>query len=589
MIRRAAGVGMVLVMAAACGGAPAPGAKTTSGAERGQAEPASDRGAVVSDLVLLHGRIFTADAERPEVQALAIWRGRVLAVGGDDDIRPLIGAQTRVIDLANRRAVPGMRDSHVHFLSGGLELSRVALKDAANEAELGRRLVEYDRKLAPGRWMLGGRWEHEHTLAGRLPDAALLDKYVPNRPVFLSRYDGHMAVANSRALAIAGIDARTADPPGGAIVRKPGSRTPTGILRDNAMDLVWGKVPPLGDDEIVEAVRAATREAHRSGVTAVEDMDGSDPATRARLLGTYQRLAQSGELGVRVALYWPLADYGELARAGVRASFGSDWVRIGGVKGFVDGSIGSSTAKMFTPYLNEPDSTGLFVTQPEKLREWIGAADSAGLAVAVHAIGDRANADLLSIFAQVAQKNGGPPHRFRIEHAQILRPEDLTRFASSGVIASMQPYHAVDDGGWIERRIGAARLTAAYAWRSLLDKGATLAFGSDWPVAPLSPLTGIDAAVNRRTLDGKHPEGWFPAERISAREAVVAYTRSAAFAARRELDEGSLAPGKLGDVVVLSHDILDPAARNEIATAHVMLTIAGGQVVHEQSSSSPSR
>jgi predicted amidohydrolase YtcJ len=542
----------------------------------------SERPGVVADLVLLHGHIFTADPEHPDAAALAIWQGRIIAVGSDAEVGALVGPRTRVIGLAGRRALPGFRDSHVHFLDGGLGLSRVDLKDARDEAELGRRLIAFDRKLLPDRWLLGGLWDHDRALGGRLPDAALLDKYVPNRPAFLVRYDGHMAVANSRALALAGVGEHTADPPGGVVYRRPGTRTPSGLLRDNAMELVAAKLPALSDDELREAVRAAAAEAHRQGVTAVEDMDGSDARTRARLLRCYQALARAGELGVRVSMYWPLGDYGELQHLGVTAGFGDDWVRIGGVKGFVDGSIGASTAKLFVPYRNEPGSTGLYITPPDQLRAWILAADAAGLAVAVHAIGDRANAELLDIFAYVAQKNGPRDRRFRVEHAQHLRPADIPRFARLGVIASMQPYHAIDDGRWVEGRIGAARAATSYAWATLMAAGARLAFGSDWSVAPLSALAGIDAAVNRRTLDGKHPEGWFPAERISVPDAIIAYTRNAAYAAHRETEEGTLAPGKLGDVIVLSRDILDSAARDQIASTRVVLTIAGGRVVYQE-------
>lgn len=536
---------------------------------------------LAAELVLTHGRIFTGDDKRPEVEALAIWHGRVIALGSDGDVRPFVGDETRVIDLRGKRALPGFRDSHVHFLDGGLGLSRVDLKDAADEAELGRRLVEFDGKLPRGRWLLGGLWDHDRALGGKLPDAALIDKYVRDRPVLLERYDGHMAVANHRALALAGVDARTVDPPGGVVYREAGSRRPSGLLRDNAMALVQRVVPPLSDEEIVEAVRAAAREAHRQGVVAVEDMDGSDAATRARLLRAYRTLAARGELGVRVALYWPLADWEELARLGVTRGFGDDELRIGGVKGFVDGSIGSSTAKLFAPYVNEPSSTGLWVTPPATLRAWIAGADAAGLAVAVHAIGDRANAELLDILADVARKNGARDRRFRVEHAQHLRAEDFARFSALGVVASMQPYHAVDDGRWVEGRIGAARAATSYAWASLARAGARLAFGSDWPVAPLSALAGIDAAVNRRTLDGKHPDGWFAGERIGARDAVVAYTRGAAYAAHRDDDEGTLARGKLGDVVVLSRDILDEKERDRIGDTRVLFTIVGGRVVYE--------
>jgi predicted amidohydrolase YtcJ len=538
--------------------------------------------AALVDLVLVNGRIWSNDQEK---QALAAARGRVVATGSDAEMRALAGPQTRVIDLRGRRALPGFRDSHVHVLGAGRGLSQVALKDAADEAEFGRRLREFDRKLPPGNWILGGRWDHDRTFGGELPTKELIDKYVRDRAVVIERYDGHMAVANSRALALAGVTAETPDPPGGVIYRRPGSREPSGILRDKAADLVEEKAPPPSGAEMDEAVRAALAEAAGEGVTAMEDMGenlpGPGDVALARLFRRYQELARSGQLTARIALWWPLRRWQELARLGAESGLGDDFVRIGGLKGFMDGSLGSSTAKMFAPYRNEPGSTGIFVTDLQQMREWIRGADAAGLRVSVHAIGDRANAELLDILDEVERLNGPRDRRFRDEHTQHVRAQDIRRFKSLGLVASMQPYHVIDDGRWAEGRIGAELLKTSYAYRSLLDAGARLAFGSDWPVAPLSPILGIDAAVNRRTLDGKHPQGWFPAQRISAREAVLAYTRDAAWAAMRERDEGSLEPGKLCDVVVLTRDILDPAEKDRIADARVAMTILGGRVVYE--------
>jgi len=318
------------------------------------------------------------------------------------------------------------------------------------------------------------------------------------------------------------------------------------------------------------------------GVTSMQDMDGSEPATRRRLFRLYQQLARQDQLTTRIDLRWPLADWHSLATLGVEANFGNDWVRIGGVKGFIDGSLGSSTAKMFTPYLHEKGNTGVYVTPPNRLREYIEGADAAGLSVAVHAIGDRANAELLDIFAEVSKKNGPRDRRFRIEHAQHLRPSDYRRFKQLNVIASMQPYHAIDDGRWAEGRIGAERCASSYACRSLLDAGACLAFGSDWPVTPLNPLLGIDAAVNRRTLDGKNPKGWFPQQKITVAEAIEAYTLGSAYAAFQEKDRGSLEVGKLADLVVLSRDILDDSERDRIADTQVLFTIVGGKIVYEK-------
>jgi predicted amidohydrolase YtcJ len=535
-----------------------------------------------ADLVLVNGKIWTVDKARPEAEAVAVWRDRILAVGSTQDIRRLAGARTRLIDLKGKRVVPGFYDSHVHLLGSGLRLAQVALKDARDEVEFGRRLREFDRKLPRDRWLLGGEWDHDRTFKGVLPTAELIDKYVPDRPVFLRRYDGHMAVVNSRVLKLAGISARTPDPAGGVIYRKPGGKEPSGLLRDNAMSLAERLVPPVTQGEIIEAVRAALDEARRAGVTSVQDMDGSDARTRRQLFRLYQQLAKSGKLTLRIDLRWPLGAWNDLARLGVQAGQGDDWVKIGGLKGFVDGSLGSSTAKMFEPYLNEPGSTGVYVTPLARLRQNILEADKAGLNVAVHAIGDRANADLLDIFAEVVKSHGPRDRRFRIEHAQHLRPQDYKRFGELGVIASMQPYHAIDDGRWAEGRIGGKRCASSYANRSLLDAGAKVAFGSDWSVAPLNPLLGIDAAINRRTLDGKHPKGWFAEQKISAAEAVEAYTLTSAYAAFQEKDRGSLEKGKLADLVVLSRDILAKSEQDHIAATEVLLTVVGGKVVYEK-------
>jgi predicted amidohydrolase YtcJ len=537
---------------------------------------------LAADLVILNGRIWTVNRAQPECEALAIVRDRIVALGKNEDVRRTIGPKTRILDAKGRRILPGFYDSHVHLLGSGLRMSEVALKDAKDEAEFGKRLRAFDAKLPRDRWLLGGEWDHDRTFAGRLPTAELIDKYVADRPVFLRRYDGHMAVVNSRVLQLAGITAETADPPGGVIYRKPGSRQPSGVFRDNAMGLVGRLVPATTEAEIIDAVRAALAEARQVGVTSMQDMDGSDGAARRRLLRLYQQLARQGKLTARIDLRWPLADWRSLAALGVEASFGDDWVRIGGLKGFIDGSLGSSTAKMFAPYLHETGNTGVFVTPLNRLREYIEGADAAGLSIAVHAIGDRANAELLDVFAETTKKNGPRDRRFRIEHAQHLRPSDYGRFKELNVIASMQPYHAIDDGRWAEGRIGAERCAASYACRSLLDAGARLAFGSDWSVAPLNPLLGIDAAVNRRTLDGKHPKGWFAQQKISVAEAIEAFTLGSAYAAFQEKDRGSLEVGKLADLVVLSRDILADSERDRIAVAQVLTTMVGGKIVYER-------
>ena len=537
---------------------------------------------VAADLILVNGRVWTVDPGRPEAQAVAVWNGRVLKVGTDAEVRALAGPGTKVIDAGGRRVVPGFYDSHVHFLGGGQQLSRVDLKDARDEAEFGRRLAEFDRSLPRDRWLLGGNWDHDRAFGGKLPTAEVVDRYVKGRPVFIHRYDGHMAVANTAALKLAGVTAGTKDPPGGVVYRLADDKSPSGILKDNAMGLVERLIPEPGEGEIAEAVRAAMRACAENGVTSVQDMDGSSPATRRTLFRVLQRLARAGELTVRIDLRWPIALQQEVAAVGAEANFGGAFVRIGGVKGFMDGSLGSSTAKMFEPFEGEPANTGVYVTDPDAMRALVRSADRAGLSVAVHAIGDRANAVLLDIYADVASQAGPRDRRFRIEHAQHLRPADYGRFKMLGVVASMQPYHAIDDGRWAEGRLGKARCASSYAYRSLLDAGAKLAFGSDWPVAPLDVPAGIDAAVNRRPLDGKHPGGWFPEQRITVAEAVEAYTLGGAYGGSQEAERGSLTPGKVADFVVLSRDVFVPAERDRIADTKVDLTVVGGKVVFER-------
>lgn len=536
---------------------------------------------VSADLVLTNAKVWTVDPAKPEAEALAVWNGHILAVGSDADIKKLVGPKTKVIDAGGKRALPGFYDSHLHLLGGGQQLARVELKDCADEAEFGKRLKAFDDKTPSDRWMLGGNWDHDRAFGGTLPTAETLDKYVKGRPVFLRRYDGHMGLANTAALKMAGITAATKDPDGGVIGRMADGKTPSGILKDNAMDLLDKIIPEPGEEEIAEAVKAACKALAESGVTSVQDMDGSSPATRRVLFKVLQRLANKGELTVRVDLRWPIALHKELTNLGAEANYGG-WVRIGGVKGFMDGSLGSSTAKMYDPYVSDAKTTGVFVTPPDDMLALVKSADRGRLSVCIHAIGDEANGRLLDIFAASAKANGDRDRRFRIEHVQHLRPEDYKRFKELGVVASMQPYHVVDDARWAEGRIGKKRCESSYAFRSLLDAGAVLAFGSDWPVVPLDVPAGIDAAVNRRSPDGKHPDGWFPAQKITAEEAVAAYTTGGAFAAFQENERGSLTVGKVADFVLLSRDILAKGDRDRIADTKVTLTVVGGKVVYQK-------
>jgi predicted amidohydrolase YtcJ len=434
---------------------------------------------VAADLIVHNGKVWTGDPKLPEAQAVAVWRDRIIKVGTDAEVKALAGANTKLIDLKGGRLVPGFYDSHVHFLTGGRALSSVYLKDAADEGEFVKRLKKFDENTPRGRWIIGGLWDHDRTFKGELPTAATIDKAVKDRPVFIRRYDGHMGLANSAALKLAGITAATKDPPGGVIYRLADGKTPSGILKDNAMSLVERLIPEPDDEEILEAVLAAQKAAAEVGVTSVQDLDGSGPETRRKLFRIYQKLARDGKLTCRIDLRWPIAAYKEVSNTGAMADFGNDFVRIGGVKGFMDGSLGSSTAKMFAPFESDAKNTGVYVTEPDTMRSYIRSADAAGLNVCVHAIGDQANAVLLDLFAEVGKQNGPKDRRFRIEHVQHLRPEDYKRFKELSVIASMQPFHVIDDGRWAEGRIGAKRCASSYAYRSLLDAGAKLAFGSD--------------------------------------------------------------------------------------------------------------
>jgi predicted amidohydrolase YtcJ len=528
-------------------------------------------------LIIINANVRTMDPSRPIAEAIAIVGNRIIAVGATREIRKLAGARTRIVDAQKQLVLPGFNDSHVHFLSGGFQLASVDLRDANSPAEFAGRIRSFAAKLPPGSWLTGGDWDHERWPGATLPTKELIDQDTPNTPVFVNRLDGHMSLANSVALKLAGVTRETQDPPGGLIVRDAKTGEPTGVLKDAAMSFVWKVVPQSSFDEKIAAARAATEHAAHLGVTSVQDMSaGAD-------VGVYQALLDRGELKTRIYAVSPLPSWERLARTGVRSHFGSDMLRIGGLKGFSDGSLGSTTAFFYEPYKDAPDTRGLAGDEmfPEgAMLERVRGADRAGLQLMIHAIGDRANDQILSIYEQVLGENGERDRRFRIEHAQHLRPQDITRFARDKVIASMQPYHAIDDGRWAEKRIGHERAKTTYAFRSLLDAGAVLAFGTDWTVAPLDPILTIYAAVTRRTLDDKNPLGWIPEQKVSVEEAVRAYTLGSAYAEFQEKVKGSISPGKLADLVILSRDIFKIEPK-EIESAKVVLTIMDGRLVYE--------
>jgi len=531
---------------------------------------------LAADIIIVNANIHTIDQAQPHADTVAILGNRILAAGSIQGMQGLRGSKTRVIDAEGRLVLPGFNDAHVHFMSGGFQLSSVDLRDANTPEEFAERIRDFAPKLPPGHWMTGGDWDHERWPAATLPTKELIDQFTPDTPVFVNRLDSHMALANSVALKLAGVTRDTNDPDGGVVVRDAKGE-PTGVLKDAAQNFVWRVFPPRSFDERLAAARAASDYAASLGVTSVQDMSaGVD-------VSVYQALLDRGELKNRIYAVWPLPRWETLARTGVRAHFGSAMLRSGGLKGFADGSLGSTTALFFDPYLDAPGTRGIGSDEmfPEgAMLERIRGADRAGLQVLIHAIGDQANDKILSCYEQVEKEDGHRDRRFRIEHAQHLRAQDIPRFARDKIIASMQPFHAIDDGRWAERRIGAERAKTTYAFRSLLDSGATLAFGTDWTVAPLNPLFSVYAAVTRHTPDGKHPEGWIPQQKISVEEAVRAYTLGSAYAEFQEKDKGTIAAGKLADLVILSRDIftIDPG---EIENVRVILTIMDGQIVYD--------
>jgi predicted amidohydrolase YtcJ len=531
-----------------------------------------------ASLVLLNGKIWTVNEAQARAEAVACLGNRIVAVGSNGEIRKWIGAGTETIDLGGKLVLPGFNDAHVHFFSGGENLAGVQLRAAKSEDEFRARIAQFAAKQPAGRWITGGDWDHENWTPARLPTRQLIDAVTAGHPVFVSRLDGHMALANSQALQLAGITRDTPDPPGGTIVRDAAGE-PTGVLKDAAMGPVVRAIPAPSEDQIADAVRAAMRYAAENGVTSVQDMSAAP-----NILRVYQALLARGELTVRISGHQPLATWERLAAVGLHADFGGEKLHIGGLKGFADGSLGSTTALLFEPYLDAPNTSGLANSQmiPEsKMQNHILDADRAGLQIAVHAIGDKANHIVLGMYEEAERQNGARDRRFRIEHAQHLRMDDIPRFGKLHVIASMQPYHCIDDGRWAEKRIGPERAKGTYAFRSLLDSGAVLAFGSDWDVAPMQPLMGIYAAATRRTLDGKHPDGWVPEQKITVAEAIRAYTMGSAYASFDEKIKGSIEPGKLADMVVVSDDILSVPAV-EIEKTRVVITVFDGKVVYHR-------
>lgn len=528
-----------------------------------------------ADLIITNANVWTGDDGQRSAQSVAVLGDRIVAVGSDNDVLLWRGAGTKMIDAGGKLLLPGFNDAHVHFADGGRQLDSVQLNDATSAEEFVRRIAERAKITPKGEWITNGDWDETKWNPPNLPAREMIDPVTPDNPALLSRYDGHSVLANSAALRLAGITAKTPDPAGGTIVRDTRGN-PTGVLRDAAMDMAYKVVPPPSHDQRVRAVKRALEHAASLGVTSVQNMN-PDYAD----IAVYSELLQNGELTARIYAAPLITGVEDQAKIGIRHAFGGPYLRIGAVKAFADGSLGSHTAYFFEPFTDQPDNHGLLSDEMQPLslmRDRMMMADAAGLQICTHAIGDQAISIVLDLYTDVVKSHHGAERRFRIEHAQHMAEKDFARFAQLDVIASVQPYHAIDDGRWAEARIGHDRASRTYAFRTFLNHGVHLAFGTDWDVAPLNPLLTVYAAVTRATLDGKNPSGWFPEQKLTVAEAVHAYTMGSAYAEFQEKEKGSIEPGKLADMILLSDDIfsIDPV---KIRDVKVLKTIVGGKVI----------
>ncbi len=525
------------------------------------AQPAPDPGDArpAADLIIRNAHIWTVNPKRPEADAVAVLNGRITAVGSDSAVMLWRGPNTRIVDAKGNRLLPGFNDAHVHFSDGGAALSSVQLTNVTSLKEFVQKIADYAEHAPKGEWLRNGNWDETKWSPPKLPTRQDIDAITPSNPVALDRYDGHMILVNSKALALAGITSKTKDPPGGVIVRDA-SGAPTGALKDAATELIERVAPAPTPAQRRRAITAALHEAAMRGVTSVQDMSLSYGD-----LAVYSQLLNEGRLTVRVYGAPLIAKVEDQAQLGLGHAFGGPYLRVGALKMFADGSLGSRTAYFAQPYSDEPNNRGLLFSDLLPLKranQRLMRADATNLQVCTHAIGDAGIATALDLYQAVEKADGARDRRWRIEHAQHMAVRDFDRFAQLHVIASVQPYQAIDDGRWAEARIGHDRASRTYAFRTFIDHGVRLAFGTDWPVAPLDPMLTLYAAVTRATLDGKYPQGWFPEQKLSIEEAIAAYTLGSAYAEFQEREKGSIEPGKLADMVLLSQDVLTiaPAA-----------------------------
>ncbi|MFV1449690.1 amidohydrolase [Maribacter sp. HS] len=530
---------------------------------------ACEQKSVSADVLIVNANIWTGNENQPKAESMAILGDSIIAIGTSTLLEGYKSKTTQVLDMKGKFITPGFIDCHVHLLMGGNALLSVELRDADSQDEFVKRIAEHSESLPSGAWILEGNWDH--TLwGGTLPNKEWIDEFTTDNPVALFRLDGHMILANTAALKIAGINKDTPNVEGGEFVKDDKGNL-TGILKGHAMTPVLEKIPMPTESEKIKSIKAAQTYLLSNGVTSVHDVDS---------LGTYtaaKKLKDNGELSVRIYSVDPLNNWYKRTNTDRESD---KWLKVGGLKGFVDGSLGSHTAAFREPYTDKPEDSGYFINDEEDLYKWILKADEEGQQVMVHGIGDKAIHSVLNIYERIIEKNGKKDRRLRIEHAQHLAPEDISRFAELGVIVSVQPYHAIDDGRWAEELIGSERIKTTYAFKSLIDAQANIVFGSDWPVAPATPLDGIYAAVTRRTLDDKNPEGWVPEQKITVEQALTAYTKNAAYASFEDDIKGTLEIGKLADFVVFDEDITkaDPITIRDIK---ILATYVSGKKVFD--------
>jgi len=521
-----------------------------------------------------NGRIYTNDASGPWAEAMLVRGEEILAVGGDDEVGALAEKGTKVIDLEKHFVMPGFNDAHVHLGGAGEDWLAVRLFGAETVLELQKRLAAAVAERKEGEWITGSGWDHTLWPEKRFPNRRQLDEVSPKNPVILTHVSGHVAVANSLALEIAGISKDTPDPSGGEI-EKDGNGEPTGMLKEGAaMALVESKIPPRTPEERRHGIELALNDVAKNGVTSIQDNSAWEDFL------TYRALKNDGKLTVRITEWLPFAaPLDKLQQMRREGGTTDPWLRTGALKMVTDGALGSRTAAMLAPYSDDSKSSGIITMEPEKLTALAIERDKAGFQLNFHAIGDRANRVALDAFEATAKANGPRDRRDRIEHAQVVAPADFSRFARLQVIASMQPSHETSDMRWAEQRVGPARAKGAYAWATMQKYGVRLAFGTDYDVEPISPFRGLYACVTRELPDGGPKGGWQPQEKISLGDCIRAYTTGSAYAEFMEGKKGKLKEGEFADFIVLSNDLTTISPR-EYTTTIVLRTVVGGRTVY---------